>query len=91
MGQNVGPQIQHHVRHCVGDGGSSKFVGWKYPHPQIGEVSNRIYGNTENRDYLAWLPMYITEDHGQMEEVSSLKSKMGIATSDFEAMVIVNR
>lgn len=53
----------------------------------------------KTRITLHWVPMYITEDHlgaffaeyAPVDEVSSIKSKSGIFTGDFEVLVTLTR
>lgn len=63
-----------------------------------GETSEYV-GTRKSQITLHGVPMYITNDHlgafiakySQVEEVSAVRSRAGIATSDYEVMVIMTR
>lgn len=62
-------------------------------------ISEDADGTRKTKLILHGVPLYITEDHfgyffarfGEVDDVSSIKSKIGIATRDVKIMVIMNR
>lgn len=68
---------------------------WRH---KCGETSDYV-GTRKTQIILHGVLMYITNDHlgvfmakyGQVKEVSAVRSRAGIATSDYEVMVIMTR